>query len=235
MIIKKIFDGQVDEEVHSAFLKFGKGEFRNKYLIEAKLQGGGKWSIKTGQEFANFFVRKCLEKVNGSVAVKGVIICTFDLSKELNFEIKKKSNFQGIRKIAIETEVDAREILDLMDKYPRVFFALSFVVGDCILKIKAKAPKSGKPGKDGEGPVADFCSLKTTDKSIVDELLFDVRGGWKEVKINHTLKIEDIVYPENFKDMKPEEVREQSKRKGVVVRKVDVDGVVKESEEEFEA
>ena len=38
MIIKKIFDGQPDEEVHSDFLKFGKGEYRNKFLVEAKRQ-----------------------------------------------------------------------------------------------------------------------------------------------------------------------------------------------------
>ena len=62
MVVKKIFDGVFDEEVHLSFLKFGRGEYKNKFLLEGKKQKS-KWAIKTGAEFANFLVRKCLEKV----------------------------------------------------------------------------------------------------------------------------------------------------------------------------
>ena len=237
MTIKKIFEGWVDEEVHSDFLKFGRGSFENRYLIEGKKQIG-KWTIKTSAEFANFFVRKCLEKVSGGerIQVKGVIIATFDLSKEAGFEIEKVGNFQGIRKHIVDAEVSADEILNLMKKYPRAFFGLSFSAGDCVLKIKAKAPKSGKAGKSSdEAPKADFCNLKTSDSELVRDLFFDIGLNWKEIKINHTIVVEEIVYPENMEGMKPEEVRERSKRKGRVVRKVEVDGAHKESEAEFEA
>ena len=237
MVIKKIFDGDCDEEVHADFLKFSRGEFKNRYLVEVKKQAD-KWAIKTSAEFGNFFVRKCLGKVSeGRVAMKGVIISTMNLMDEINFEIKKKSNFQGIRKIEIDTEVSANDILNLMERFPRVFFALSFSTDGYVLKIKPKAPKSGKPGKKNEeGPKADFCSLKTKDDEIVKELLFDVDlGSVKEVKINHTVNVNNIVYPEGMKDMKPEEVREQSKRGGVVVRNMVLDGVEKVSEHEFVA
>ena len=235
MVIKKIFEGFFDEEVHSDFLKFGRGEYKNKYLIEAKKQGGGKFAIKTGPEFANFLVKKCLEKVSGLVSIKGIIVSTTDLRDEVPFEVKKASNFQGVRKIQIETEVSAGDVLSLMDKYPRVFFALSFGGNDFDLKIKAKAPKSGKPGKESdEGPSADFCSLKTRDKSLVDELLFDV-GDFNEVKVSHQINVEEIIYPENVAELKPEEVREHAKRKGVLIRKVIVDGKEKVSERGFVA
>ncbi len=231
MIIKKIFDNVMDEEVHSELLKFGRGEYSNRYLIEVNKQGSG-WRIKTSSEFGNFFVKRCLP--SGKVAIKGVIISTFEL--DVDFEIKKTSNFQGIRKTEIDTELEGQKILDLIEKYPRCFFALSFKTDKCDLKIKPKAPKSAKPGKSGEdGPKADFCSLKTTDKEIVDELLFDIKGDFKEGKINHTIKIDEIIYPSDFKDMKPEEVREKSKRKGKVIRKIEVDGEVFKEEAEFEA
>ena len=45
MIIKKIFNGILDEAVHSDFLKFGKGEFKDKYLISGKKQAD-KWTIR---------------------------------------------------------------------------------------------------------------------------------------------------------------------------------------------
>ena len=39
MTIKKIFEGVFDEGVHSDFLKFGRGEYKNKFLLEGKRQG----------------------------------------------------------------------------------------------------------------------------------------------------------------------------------------------------
>ncbi|MCK5449851.1 hypothetical protein KAI32_03220 [Candidatus Pacearchaeota archaeon] len=231
MVMKKIFDSVFDEEVHSDFLKFGRGEYKNKYLIDGKKQAK-KWAIKTGAEYANFLVRKCLEKIDGSVDIKGVIISTSDLRDEINFEIKKVSNFQGVRKHVIESNVESSQILDLMEKYPRVFFALSFSGDNFVLKIKPKGPKSEKKGKDDEGPVVDFCSLKTENQEIIDELFFGV-GDFKEVFVSHTINVTDIVYPANVESLKPAEIREIAKRKGIVIRNVNADGIEKTSEAEF--
>ncbi|MFH1237839.1 MAG: hypothetical protein ABIH79_03355 [archaeon] len=231
MVMKKIFEKVFDEEVHSDFLKFGRGEYKDKYLVEGKKQAK-KWAIKTGAEYANFLVRKCLEKVIGPVNIKGVIISTSDLRNEINFEIKKVSNFQGVRKHIVDGKVEPSQILNLMAKYPRVFFALSFSGEDFVLKIKPKGPKSEKKGKDDEGPVVDFCSLKTEDKTIVDELFFGV-GDFREVFISHTINVTDIIYPANIESLKPAEIRELAKRKGVIIRKINADGIQKTSEAEF--
>jgi len=232
--VKKIFEGVFDDEVHIAFLKFGRGEYKNKYLLDGKRQAK-KWAVKGGVEYANLFVRRCLEQTNGPVAIKGVIVSTLDLKGEMGFEIKKVSNFQGVRKHVIDADVEASQIFDLMDKYPKAFFALTFKGNGFDLKVKPKAPASGKPGKEKDGgPVADFCVLKTEDKGIVDELLFGV-GDFQEVKVNHTINVTDIVYPSNMAELKPTEIREMAKRKGVIVRKVICDGKEKISEAEFVA
>lgn len=237
MVIKKIFNQEFDEEVHNSFLKFGKGEYANRYLIEGKNQKD-RYSIKTSAEFANFFVRKCLEEVDkdSKLAVKGVIISTLDLEGDNNLVIKKKSNFQGIKKLQIDSEVLASDILDLIEKYPKAFFGLTFKTLKSELKIKPKSPKSGKPGKKGEdGPKVDFCSLKTTNDVILSDLFFDIGKNWKEIKIYHTLKIEKIIYPKDLSNMKPEEVREKSKRRGVVLREIFQDGQKSEKQASFEA
>ena len=231
MIIKKIFEGVLDSEVHEGFLKLGRGEFKDKFVISGKKQAS-RWAVKTGPEFANFFVKNCLEKIKGEkVSMKGVIISTMDLSEEINFEIVKKKNFKGIRQLVVNTEISPKEILDFMEKYPRIFFALSFKSDDFELKIKAKPPKSAKPGKDGEVVKPGFCSLKTSDVSLIKDLFFDVGLNWKEIVINHTINVEEIIYP---KDATPEEMREKSKRKGRVVRVVSIDGIEKVREEGFE-
>jgi hypothetical protein len=232
MIVKRIFDGEADESVHVAFLKFGRGHYKNKYLAEGKRQAKN-WAIKTSAEYVNDIVAWCL-KGSGSVKMKGVIVSTLDLRDESPIDFKKVSNFQGVRKHVVDGEVESSKIFDLMDKFPKAFFALSFKGDDFVLKVKAKAPTSGKPGKEKEGgPVADFVSLKTGDESLLSELFFGV-DKFDAVKIRHDIEISDIVYPEDMDSLKPAEIRERAKRRGVLKRLATVDGgEVRESRAEF--
>ena len=234
MIIKKIFDGACDEEVHVAFLKFGRGVYRDKYLIEGKKQAKN-YAVKTGAEYVNFLVRRCLESVGESVEATGVIVSTLDLRDEIKFDLKKVSNFQGVRKHAIDGEINSEEIFALMDKYPKAFFALSFKGNNFALKIKPKAPASGKPGKEKEdGPDADFCNLKAGDEKLLGELFFGV-GKFEKVRISHEISVTDIIYPADMESLKPTEIREMAKRKGVVKRVAHVDGKEQISSAEFVA
>ena len=229
--IKKIFDGEVDESVHLQFQKFSKGEFRNRALIEAKKTGKG-YSIKTSAEFANGLVRTVAEKLGGeSAKVAGAIVSTQDLTGELEFKDKKQ--FQGVKRYLIDKEMTGTEIINLLEKFPKNFFALTFEVGNMKLKIKPKAPKSGKPGKEKDGgPKADFCSLKTSDKNIASSFVFE-REDFKDAKINHVFFIDEIIMPENEKDFA--KIREMAKRKGKIFRQAIIDGVEMKKEIEFVA
>lgn len=219
-----IFSGKSDENVHSDFIKFSRGVFENRYLIEGKKQKD-KWALKTSAEFANFFVKRCLEKARGEIAVSGAIILTKDIRSEFKFPIENVKSYMGIKQFLINSKIDAGKILEIMKKYPRAFYALSFSSADCELKIKAKPPKSGKPGSKSKGengePKADFCSLKTSDFEIVKDLVFDF-PSFNEIKIKHTIEIRDIELPKNAKT--PEETREMAIRKGIIKRFIDVDG-----------
>jgi len=229
-VINKIFLGEADEEVHSDFVKFSRGVFENRYLIECRKQAA-KWAVKTSAEFANYFVRRCLEKAVGSLKIKGAIICTFSLEGKIKVERVKQ--FAGVKQHLIDSEFEPGEILKLMDEFPRAFYALTFSSESCELKIKAKAPKSGKPGKKSEdGPKADFCSLKTNDFETVKDLLFDF-SDFREIKVKHTIEIKEIELPKEISE--PKEIREKSIRKGVVKRFVNVDGKEFSNEKEFSA
>lgn len=231
MTIKKIFNKIFDEGVHSDFLKFGKGEFKDKYLIDGKKQAD-KWVIKTGPELANHLVKMGLEKTNGKVKISGVIVSTMKMDITISNGLKQ---FMGIKQYKVDSEIKTTDILELMGKYPRAFFALSFVLPDYELKIKAKAPKSAKPSTSEKEPKAEFCSLKTTDFNVVKELFFDNPNFVKEIAVKHVVRVDQIVYPKDFDKMKPEDVREQSKRKGMIIRETIVDGKSLKSEAPFEA
>jgi len=232
--IKKIFDKNFDEEIHLQFQKFSKGEFKNRALIEAK-NSNGNCTIKTSSEFANGFVRELAEKLGSNKAkITGSIIGTNDLKGILEF--KKISQFQGVKNYSIEKEMSGNEIINLINRFPKNFFALSLSAGENLLKIKPKAPKSGKPGSKGEEtPKVDFCSLKTTDKKIIESFIFE-KPDFKSAKIVHNFLIEKIEIPEELK--KSEDfalIREKSIRVGKIIRKTEIDGVKSEKELELKA
>ena len=229
--IKKIVDGKVDEMIHLQFQKFSKGEFRNRALIEAKKMARGRYVIKTSAEFANELVRAVAEKAkDNKINVKGAIVSTNDLTEEIDFKDKKQ--FQGVKRYIIDKEMSGTEIVELLNKFPKTFFALSFEFGDDKLKIKPKAPKSGKSGKGDKRPKADFCTLKTTDKAIVDSFIFE-KPDFGTAEINHTFFIEKIIPPEGETDFA--KIRELAKRKGRIVREAEIDEQEMKKEIVFEA
>lgn len=232
--IKKIQDKNFDESVHLQFQKFSKGEFKNRAVVHAKASGG-KWTINTSAEFANELVRDMAEKLGSNKAkITGSIIGTNDLKGILEF--KKISQFQGVKNYSLEQEMSGNEILNLLNKFPKNFFALSFSVGEDLLKIKPKAPKSGKPGTKGEdAPKPDFCKLITKDKKLAETFIFE-NPEFKTAEIVHDFYIDNIQVPEELK--KSEDfalIREKSKRIGRILRKGNIDGNKIEKELELRA
>lgn len=234
--IKKISEKKFDESVHSQFMKFSRGEFRDRAVIKAKCSKG-KYTIYTTAEFGNEMVRDVAEKIgNQKVKVIGSIIGTNDLKGILDF--KKISQFQGVKNYSIEKEMSGVEILNILNKFPKNFFGLSFKTldGGTELKIKPKAPKSGKPStKGGETPNPDFCKLITNDSKLGESFVYE-KTDFKEALINHTFFIEDIIVPEELKKEKDfAKMREMSLRKGRIMRSAKIDGNEVKSELPFQA
>ncbi len=233
--IKKVQEKNFDESVHLQFQKFSKGEFMNRAIIKAKTSAG-KYTINTSAEFANELVRVAAEKLGSSkTRVTGAIVSTLDLKSELEFtEIKQ---FQGVKRYMIDKEMTGTEILGLIKKFPKNFFALSFSTPEgSILKVKPKAPKSGKPGSKGdETPSADFCKFITNDSALAKSFVFE-KPDFKQAEIVHTFVIKEIVIPSELKNEKDfAKVRELARRKGIVVRKAKIDDKEIKTDLAFEA
>ncbi len=229
--IKKIFEGNVDELVHLQFQKFSKGSFKERAMVKASRSAKG-YSISTTAEYANDIVKLMATKLGGkSTEVSGVVVSTMDLKSKIPSTGLKQ--FMGIKQYVVSGTMKGEEIIALVDKAPNAFFALSFSVGDQILKIKPKAPKSAKPSTSEAGPKIDFCSIKTPDETLARELVFGAPSSWKSIEIRHTFTITDIEVPSDAKT--PEEMRKLAKRKGVLVRSMVVDGTTHISEKTFAA
>ena len=233
MFIKKIFEDKIDNLVHLQFQKFSKGIFKSRALIKAS-NSKGKYNIYTTYEYAHEFVRAVAEKLgNNKTKVTGGIITTLDLTGKLNFKDKKQ--FMGVKQYIIEDDMTGKEILNLLDKFPFAFMALSFKTNDTELKIKPKAPKSAKPGTKGDAkPNPDFCKLITTDKNLVKDILFDIDiDKFKKAEIGHEFVIKDLVLPKGEKDFA--KIRELAQRKGTIIRRIVLDEKETVKEKDFAA
>jgi len=232
--IKKIVDKKIDSSVHLQFQKFSRGEFKDRAVIKAK-KTAGNYTINTSAEFANDLVFAVAKKLGSKKAkVSGAIVSTSDLAGELEFKDKKQ--FQGVKKYVIDQEMGGDEIVLLLEKFPKAFFALSFDYENTKLKIKPKAPKSGKPGTKGEdAPKPDFCKIVTPDKEIGESFVFE-NPNFKEAEINHIFIIEKIEVPSELKGSDDfSKIREESKRVGKIIRKSKIDGVSSSKTIEFGA
>lgn len=231
--IKKLFDKDVDENTHLIFQKFSKGEFRNRAIIHAK-QSKEKFTINASAEFANELVKNAAQKLGeNKTNVTGAVVSTSDLTGELEFKDKKQ--FQGVKRYLIDNDMSGKDILDLFEKFPKSFFALSFEIPDGAtkLKIKPKAPKAAKPGSKGEEtPKPNFCKLVTMDKEWGRSFVFE-KKDFQKAEINHTFMITEIIIPEGETDYA--KIREMAKRKGKIIRNAVIDGKPTNSEFEFEA
>lgn len=228
--IKKVFDGKTDESVHLQFQKFSRGEFPGRALIKVK-KVKDKYTLSTGNEFANDLVKSLAEKLKSSkTEVTGVIVSTLDLE---GLDYTDRKQFMGIKQYVIRKEMSGEEILNLLREFPKAFFALSFTAGSDILKIKPKAPKSAKPStKNEESPKIDFCKLITNDASFGKNFVFE-KSDFKDAEISHDFIISDMILPQGEKDFA--KMREMAKRKGKIIRKAIIDGQKIISEKEFSA
>ena len=220
--IKKLVDGKGDEMTHLQFQKFSRGEFQNRAIIESRFSKG-KYTINTTPEFANEMVYIVAKKLGKEkTQVTGSIITTSDLDGKIDFKSKKQ--FQGVKNYSISGEMNGEDILNLLSKFPKAFFGLSFSTSDTVLKIKAKMPKSGKPSSKGESvPKPDFCRLVTTDKEIGKSFIFET-DDFSKASINHKFIIEKIVIPDELKNEKDFAiVREKSLREGKIIRVATID------------
>jgi len=214
--IKRLFKGEKDDSVHRQFVRFGKGKYEQRALLN--LQKGSKIKLSGSFEYANDFVKLVSEL--GDVKFSGKV-----LSKtELDLPGKKKA---GIYEYDFEGSSQDVKNLD-------VYNMLLDGEGEGIsLKIKKKLPK---PGKSGEGKVDDkFCKLEADLKywpKIKEAFFWDIPDA-KKIKASHCYIIEEIVLPPDEKD--PEQMRLKAKRKGKIIRGCIVDKQERKEEKNFEA
>lgn len=215
--IKKIWQGN-GECVHNYFIRFGKGKFDGRAVLflqkasNVKLRGSFEWAT----DFANLVAELVPANFSGVLLSKQNI-------PELGSGKPKSGIFQ------YDILADSQKILGLKDK---AYCMMLDAEGPGIsLKMKKKLPK---PGKSGEAKVDDkFCVLEADIKywQMIKEAF--MLPECRKARISHTYIIEEIILPQGETDFA--KMRELAKRKGKILRKMEIDGNISSEEKSFEA
>lgn len=229
--VKKVFENQVDDKVHMRFIRFGKGEYRNRFMMS--LWRSKKIKVKSSFEFANDLVKVCAEFGNSKVS--GVILSKKDISdimsiNEIEGNSETKRGGLYYQNNITPQELTKEQILKLENES---YFSLLNMEGNGFrLKMKQKLPK---PGKDEDKIDDKFCQLEADEKfysKIREDFFWDIQNG-KKVSVTHNLNITGIIAPKDENDFA--KIREMAKRKGKIVRITNIDGSEVKTEIDFEA
>ena len=213
--LKRVLTGKSDEDSHRYFVRFGKGEYRRRFLIS--LTRGAKIKVKTSFEFANDLVKFVNE-------IKQIGFSGKVLSKE------KVAGKEGRKKAGVFVyEVSNCSLDEFKNTY---YYLLDTEDSEIVLKIKKSLPK---PGKDEKKIDDGFCSLIIEQKywaALKNSFFWDI-PECKKASIEHELRINETIPPRDEKD--PIKIRELAIRKGTIVRKMVIDGKESSTEINFEA
>ena len=229
--IKKIFNKEVDEEVHKQFIRFGKGEYNKRFPLS--LWKAKKIKIKTGFEFANDLVLLCSRL--GDAKVSGIVLSKKDISGTLSQNSIKGNSETKKGGLYFQNNISDQDLKkeQLIELEKLSYIALLDLEGDGFkLKMKKKLPK---PGKDADKIDNKFCQFEADEKfySLIKQDFFWDMPEAKKISISHKVIIEQIIMPKEEKDYA--KIRELAKRKGRLIRNALVDGKELSKEVDFEA
>lgn len=213
--LKKVIQGKDDSDSHRYFIRFGKGDYKRRFLLS--FSRGSKIKIKGSFELANDFV--AFVKGNKDVKYSGRI-----LTKD------KIAGKEGRKKAGVFVyEIEESSINEYENAY---YYLLNVNDSEIKLKVKKALPK---PGKDEEKIDDSFCVMELEPRfwAKAKEIFFWDVPECKKAEIEHELIINEILMPEDEKD--PVKIRELAKRKGKIVRKIVADGREIATEYDLEA
>lgn len=225
--IKDIFSGKTGQEyIHQRFIRYSKGSF-DAAVIELK-KAGDKLKIKGSHEYAEIMAYVLAKASTGKIKVSGTIASKEDIKTTIPLQKGKKK--LGVLYSEIKTELDAKELVSLLEENPRIHILIDVDSPAGKLKTKKKPPRPG-----GEID-SEFFSAEINPGSVsmvLDEICFDFQNkDFSEAKIKHTYNITELVIPEEYRK-DAAKARIYAKRKGTITRSIEVDGIKTENKKEF--
>ncbi|MBS3167005.1 hypothetical protein J4403_02245 [Candidatus Woesearchaeota archaeon] len=212
--IKNLFEGKNSPEIHSQFVRFGKGDYEDRMVYVVTL--GPKLKIVSGFELANDFVNFIINnsKENDKINVKGTIFAKKDLGLDYSSETKK-----GFTIYTLDEEMTVGSLKKIYEVAKLEYILLS------ISNSKFELNCSAKPHNPKGKYKINFCSFivnKDFEKKLMDTFVPDCQFK-KKIEIKHRIVVEGIEIPDKYKN-DALQARLNGLRYGTIERKIIIDG-----------
>ncbi|MBN2250914.1 MAG: hypothetical protein JW724_02415 [Candidatus Altiarchaeota archaeon] len=220
--IKDLFNGDQDQEyIHRKFVRYSKGVYDGPAISLKKTSNSIK--IRGSFDYADALAGTILVNSAGKVRVSGSVFSREPVKSDLAVKTKKKP---GAYTTELKGEAEAEELSGLYRENKDATFLIDLESDALKMKTKKKPPKPGA-GSDDQFFTASVPASMLG--ALMEDVCFDCpKNEWKELRIRHTYKIDEIVVPDQYRN-DAAKARLHAKRKGSVARRIEADGEAKET------
>ena len=220
--IKKMWKKGADDSVHRQFVRFSKGIFENKAVIN--IGRNGKIKVSGTYDCVTDMVA-FISNLAPRVKVSGIVLSRDAINGFRGSEKKGAFNYN------LNEEIDSKKLSEIAKI--SIYSLLDCSAGGIELKTKKTNPR---PSSRSSDKVNDkFFTMQMDIKfwpQIREEFLFDLPEG-KKFRLSHRYEINAIILPKGEKDY--EKIRLLARKKGKITRIAEIDGKNVSQEIEFEA
>lgn len=232
--ISKILRGTVDESVHRAFLRYGKGQYEGP-AAEITLTKAGKAKVRSTYLYQDLIASVFAQHAPvDTISVSGIILGYEVLNEPLaKLGITAGPFTKKPRTMLFQSKISGTfsksQLVLLYDEIGEMAYLF--------LKLNAGSgwthtPKTSIPSAQKEAQFAEQLKHTTTQinpgtrflDALLEELVPDfidrVSDTFSTLRIENTYTIEELVFPPNKDQLTSKEVRLQTKRKGRLYRKL---------------
>ncbi len=243
--LSKLLRGITDESVHRAFLRYGKGEYDGP-MVAISLTKTGNVTVKSSYLVQDLLAHTFLQVVPTNEVVISGIILGYELldakMADLGFDVppftKKRAMLLYQSKISgTYSRESLLKLYEEIGENASIFCNLTGPTG-WTHKSKDKIPSAQK-----EMTIDEQLKFGTTKapsgtdflKLVLSELLPDfsdnIPDAFSNLQLINKYLIQDLEFPKNRDQLSSTEIRQQTKRKGIIHRVLQIDEI-KENKED---
>lgn len=236
--ISKILRDTVDESVHRAFLRYGKGEYEGP-AAEISITKSGTVKVRSNHLYQDLIASVFVTHVPAeTVAVSGIVLGYEPLDEAIGalgieMDPSKKKPRTQLFQSKITGVYPVKQVASLYDDIGEnaIIFCNLSTDQAWSHKSKTKIPSAQK-----ESPIEEQLKFSTTKvpagTNFVSELLLelipdfldDIPATFSTLRIQNTYEIQDLIFPPNRDQLTSKEIRVLTKRSGILHRTLNIDG-----------
>lgn len=236
--ISKILKDTVDESVHRAFLRYGKGDYYGP-AAEIAIAKSGKIKVKSNHLYQDLIASVFVTYVPvDTISVSGIVLGHAPLDEALAAlgieadPFKKKPRTQLFQS-KIDGVYPVKQVASFYDDIGENALIFCNLSTDQAWTHKSK---NKIPSAQKEPPIEEQLKFSTTNipagtdfvpnllLELTPDFLDDIPTNFSTLRIENTYEIQDLIFPPDRDQLTSKEIRVLTQRRGILHRTLTVDG-----------